>query len=99
MAAEGGQMRTLVATVPAAACGVAILLAQQSGAQQPAGPYRAEQADAGRTAYQTSCSGCHAADLSGREGPQLAGTNFRSQWGSRTVADLVGFMRSTMPPG
>ena len=80
--------------VAAAACGVVILLAQPA-----AGPYTAEQAAAGRAAYQTNCAACHAPDLSGREGPQLAGANFLSQWGDRTTGELIGFLRSTMPPG
>jgi alcohol dehydrogenase (cytochrome c) len=70
------------------------MIAQQSGAS-----YTAAQAQAGRGAYQISCAACHAPDLSGREGPQLAGTNFVNQWGDKTVGDLIGFMRSTMPPG
>ncbi len=77
-----------------AACGVVILFAQTA-----AGPYTAEQAAAGRAAYQTNCASCHAPDLSGREGPQLAGTNFMSQWGDRTAGELIGFLRATMPPG
>src|ERR1700680_1803039 len=79
----------------AAACGVAILFAQQ----RPAGPYTADQVTAGRAAYQTNCASCHAADLSGREGPQLAGSNFLGQWGDRTAGALINFMQSTMPPG
>src|SRR5215831_17717784 len=63
------------------------------------GPYTAAQATAGRAAYQTNCAACHAADLSGREGPQLAGANFITQWGSRTSGELVRYLRSTMPPG
>jgi alcohol dehydrogenase (cytochrome c) len=86
-----------------AACGVMVvsqLVGQQRGAQQrPVGPYTAEQASAGRAAYQTNCAACHAPDLSGREGPQLAGANFMSQWGDKTTGDLIGFMRATMPPG
>jgi alcohol dehydrogenase (cytochrome c) len=78
----------------AAACGVVMLLAQPA-----TGPYTAEQAAAGRTAYQTNCAACHAPDLSGREGPQLAGANFMSQWGDKTVGELIGFLRATMPPG
>ncbi|HEY1760292.1 MAG TPA: PQQ-binding-like beta-propeller repeat protein [Bryobacteraceae bacterium] len=77
-----------------AACGVVMLLAQPA-----TGPYTAEQAAAGRTAYQTNCAACHAPDLSGREGPQLAGANFMSQWGDKTVGELIGFLRATMPPG
>jgi alcohol dehydrogenase (cytochrome c) len=80
--------------VAVVACGVVILVAQQAN-----GPYTAGQAAAGRAAYQTNCAACHAPDLSGREGPQLAGMNFMSQWGDRTAGELIGFLRSTMPPG
>src|SRR5262249_51240775 len=48
---------------------------------------------------QTNCSACHAADLSGREGPQLAGSTFISQWGDRTAGELISLIRATMPPG
>jgi alcohol dehydrogenase (cytochrome c) len=75
--------------------GAAMVVAQQ----RPSGPYTAAQAAAGRAAYQTNCASCHAPDLSGREGPQLAGGNFMTQWGDKTAADLIGFMRATMPPG
>jgi alcohol dehydrogenase (cytochrome c) len=78
-----------------AVCGMMILFGQQ----RPAGPYSAGQVAAGRAAYQTSCASCHAPDLSGREGPQLAGANFIAQWGDRTAGALINFMQSTMPPG
>jgi alcohol dehydrogenase (cytochrome c) len=82
-----------------ATCGV-ILVAQSPQAQQGlAGLYRADQATAGRSAYASNCASCHAPDLSGREGPQLAGANFIRQWGDKTTGDLIGFMRATMPPG
>jgi alcohol dehydrogenase (cytochrome c) len=87
--------RSAFGILPAAACGVAILFAQQ----RPAGPYTQAQAAAGRAIYQTNCASCHAADLSGREGPQLAGANFLTQWGDRTAGDLVTYLRLTMPPG
>ena len=87
--------RMIVAAALVAVCGVVILFAQQ----RPAGPYTADQAAAGRAAYQTNCASCHAADLSGREGPQLAGANFMAQWGDRTAGELISFMQSTMPPG
>jgi len=89
---------TVVAAVLAA--GGVLSMVERGGAQQrPAGPYTAEQASVGRTAYQTNCSSCHAPDLSGREGPQLAGGNFMSQWRDKTAGDLIGFIRATMPPG
>jgi alcohol dehydrogenase (cytochrome c) len=83
----------------AAAIGVTIV-SQRSGAQAPpAAPYTDGQASAGRAAYQTNCAACHAADLSGREGPQLAGGTFIAQWGDKTAGELMAFIRTTMPPG
>ncbi len=61
--------------------------------------YTAAQATAGRAAYQTNCASCHAPDLSGREGPQLAGSNFIRQWGDKTASELINFIRASMPPG
>src|SRR5580698_5785142 len=87
--------RAILAAIAVAMSGVVILLAQQ----RPAGPYTADQAASGRAIYQTSCASCHSADLSGREGPQLAGANFLAQWGDRTAGELINFMQSTMPPG
>lgn len=84
-----------MAAALAAALGVAILVAQEGAA----GPYTADQAALGRAAYQTNCAACHAVDLSGREGPQLAGATFMSQWGDRTAGELISFIRATMPPG
>ncbi|HSP66318.1 MAG TPA: PQQ-binding-like beta-propeller repeat protein [Bryobacteraceae bacterium] len=72
---------------------------QLPGQQGAAGPFTAQQADAGRTAYQTSCSGCHAADLSGiGNALPLAGLPFTGSWGNRTVGDLVSFLEGAMPP-
>jgi alcohol dehydrogenase (cytochrome c) len=76
-----------------AACGVFIL----SG-QRPAGPFTQAQATAGRTAYAANCASCHAADLTGNQGPQLAGASFLAAWGDRPISELVSFMRLTMPP-
>src|SRR5436189_302951 len=95
----------MILAMAAAACSVAILFAQlllsqqQLSQQRPVGPYTQDQAAAGRAIYQTSCASCHSADLSGREGPQLAGANFLAQWGGRTAGELIGFMQTTMPPG
>ena len=72
---------------------------QLFGQQGAAAPFTAQQADAGRAAYQQSCSGCHAADLSGiGNALPLSGLPFTSSWGNRTVGDLVGFMEGAMPP-
>jgi alcohol dehydrogenase (cytochrome c) len=74
----------------------AVISFAQSG---PAGPYTQDQAAAGRLIYQNNCASCHADDLNGREGPQLAGASFAAQWGDRTAGELIRYMQSTMPPG
>jgi len=57
-----------------------------------------QQAEAGRTLFQTRCASCHATDLGGGEGPQLAGANFMGGWGTRTARELIATIRTTMPP-
>jgi alcohol dehydrogenase (cytochrome c) len=57
-----------------------------------------QPADAGRALYQARCANCHAADLGGGEGPQLAGANFQNRWSSRPPAELIDFIRTSMPP-
>lgn len=76
--------------------GFLVLQAQQL--QQ--GAYTPQQAAAGRALYQTTCAACHLPDLAGRnEAPQLAGVNFRSEWGNRTAGALQDYIQKTMPPG
>src|ERR1700730_5672969 len=87
--------RIILGAALVAVCGVVILFAQQ----RPAGPYTGDQVAAGRAAFQTNCASCHAANLSGAEGPELAGSNFLAQWGDRTAGALINFMTSPMPPG
>ena len=87
--------RTAMGAAAIGACAL-VIVAQQTASTNS---YTAEQASAGRAAYQRDCAACHAPDLSGREGPQLAGGTFMSQWGDKTVSELIGFMQSTMPPG
>ena len=70
-----------------------------AGQQAPTPIYTAEQANAGRTVYQTSCASCHLPDLAGRnEAPPLAGANFMNTWRNRTTRDLFEFIQATMPP-
>jgi alcohol dehydrogenase (cytochrome c) len=71
---------------------VALLTAGQG---QPSGPFTLEQANAGRTAYEATCAGCHGANLAGP--PALAGGQFRTGWGGRTTRDLLTAIQS-MPP-
>ncbi len=87
-------MRTLMAVAAACAAASAIV-----AGQQPAAVFTADQAAAGRAAYQASCAGCHMPDLAGRnEAPQLAGNNFMNTWRGRTTRDLFEYIESTMPP-
>jgi alcohol dehydrogenase (cytochrome c) len=64
--------------------------------QQPAGgPFTAEQASAGKAAYDTNCAACHGADLMGSF--PLAGEGFIGGWRTRTTRDLYGLIQTTMP--
>ena len=81
----------------AVALGVAIAV---SAAQQAVrtGPFTAEQADNGRSLYQTTCVACHLANMKGTfEALPLAGGNFMNTWRNRTTRDLVTKIRTTMP--
>jgi mono/diheme cytochrome c family protein len=54
--------REVVATVVIAGCAFALVAGQQPA---PAPVFSAQQADAGRAAYDASCAGCHLPDLAG----------------------------------
>jgi PQQ-dependent dehydrogenase (methanol/ethanol family) len=80
----------------ALAVGLVSSIVLVSGQQAPAaGPFTADQASAGRTAYQANCAGCHGTDLMGL--PPLAGPAFVGSWGTRTTRDLFGLVQTTMP--
>jgi alcohol dehydrogenase (cytochrome c) len=57
------------------------------------------QVQAGHGLYNARCAMCHAADLGGHEGPQLAGSNFQGQWGAKAPAQLADYIKAKMPPG
>ena len=73
-------------------CSVMLVSGQQPST---AGPFTAEQANAGRTAFQANCAGCHGADLMGY--PPLAGAAFMGGWSTRNTRDLFGLIQTTMP--
>ena len=54
----------------------------------------AQDATRGGTLYKQQCVSCHGDGLEGRNGPALAGGDFRSRW---PTADLVDKIRNTMP--
>ena len=60
---------------------------------------RRGQAEAGRTAYEVSCAGCHGPDLTGSsDAPALIGPNFTGAWGGRPINELFRHTMETMPP-
>jgi alcohol dehydrogenase (cytochrome c) len=85
----------LTTVAVASAFGVGALAQQPA----PAPVFTAQQAAAGRTAYDANCAACHLVDLGGsNEAPQLAGGSFIGQWGDSSVADLIGYITKAMPP-
>ena len=92
-------MRLLIVPASAVALLVAIVVAIPTAQQQPTGAYTQRQADAGRTAYEVSCAGCHGPDLTGSsDAPALIGPNFTGAWGGRPINDLFRHVMETMPP-
>jgi mono/diheme cytochrome c family protein len=64
-----------------------------------AGPFTPEQSASGRKIYQGLCSTCHGPDLAGHNGtPPLTGKSLLKGWRDRSVQDLMGYIRTTMPP-
>jgi alcohol dehydrogenase (cytochrome c) len=75
----------------------AVFLAATAHAQTP-GPFTAEQAAAGLSAYRTHCATCHQTDLSGlNEAQPLAGADFINVWGERSAQQLLLYTQLTMP--
>src|ERR1700728_3063966 len=71
-----------------------------AAAQQAArtAPFTAQQANAGRTLYESTCSRCHLPDFKGTfEAPPLAGANFMNMWRNRPTSDLFTRIRTSMP--
>jgi alcohol dehydrogenase (cytochrome c) len=84
--------RSLLQLAAVVTSGIVLAAGQQA---QPTGPFTAEQAIAGRGAYQENCAACHGVDLRGL--PPLAGAEFMGPWSSRTTRDLFGLIQTTMP--
>jgi mono/diheme cytochrome c family protein len=77
--------------------GVFLSVGAQNSSAIWSGVYTAAQAERGRTVVQTHCSECHHDDLSGGEGPALAGPTFMLKWETHTVERLFHKIRDTMP--
>ncbi len=84
--------------------GAAIALWQSSHsalASQPRtvwdGVYTDAQAKRGMSLYQAKCARCHAAELTGKDGPPLKGTEFNANWNDLSLNDLFERIRIGMP--
>lgn len=75
------------------------LVARLAGQAPANGPvFTAQQAEAGKQHYDTTCAPCHGSDLGGADAPALAGADFARAWGTQTTADLFKYAQG-MPPG
>jgi mono/diheme cytochrome c family protein len=61
------------------------------------GVFSSEQAASGKTIFATTCAACHAADLSGANGPALKGETFVNHWMEGSLDALFARVKS-MPP-
>jgi quinoprotein glucose dehydrogenase len=62
------------------------------------GVYTAEQAKRGEALYKEQCATCHGDNLEGSGPmPPLAGKDFLTNWGGKTVGDLFEKTATTMP--
>nr|WP_299593155.1 cytochrome c [Sphingomonas bacterium] len=82
------------------AAGVVALLA--CAATSPAGPttttgvYSEAQSERGAAVYAQHCAACHGAALTAGSAPPLTGP-FWSSWNGRSMAELYGLVRGSMP--
>src|SRR4051812_17319033 len=61
--------------------------------------YTAGQSAQGKTAYDQNWASCHGRTLdNGQFGPALRGATFNMNWAGGTVADLVQYISTRMPP-
>jgi mono/diheme cytochrome c family protein len=76
-----------------------VTVATQAQSSADTQVFTAEQAAAGRTAFQAHCASCHAGDLRGKDdAPALKGDAFLATWQAKPVTELFDFVRTTMPP-
>jgi mono/diheme cytochrome c family protein len=63
------------------------------------GVYSEAQATRGAASYDTSCSGCHRADLGGGNGPALRGERFARIFAGKDLKTFYTKIATTMPRG
>lgn len=96
--------------VPVLVVGVAVLaLSGEVGGTEevPGGPrtvwdgvFSRAQVERGEALYAANCAVCHGVEKRGGGGiPGVVGPEFRFNWDRRTLGEVLGYIRSTMPPG
>ena len=83
---------------------IAIAAATITAGQVPArsakeGVYTTEQAGRGKSAYDEKCASCHGSmeSVTPDMAPLLNDSGFQNQWRERSLAQLFGRIRETMP--
>ncbi|MDA1371730.1 MAG: PQQ-binding-like beta-propeller repeat protein [Proteobacteria bacterium] len=62
--------------------------------------YTSSQAQQGEILYQQTCIACHGTNLdNGSFAPPITGDLFYGVWGGRSVAELLQYIKESMPPG
>lgn len=77
--------------------GFVVPSAQEAGKTVADGVYTEAQAARGASAYETSCAGCHRADLGGGTGPALKEQRFARQFADKDLRTLFSRIATTMP--
>ncbi len=93
--------RVFFTTVQTAALILAVAIALPASAQTHRTVwdrvFTTEQAERGKTIFGTTCAACHAADLTGANGPALKGESFVNHWMEGSLDALFARVKS-MPP-
>ncbi len=86
----------------AVACALAVVAgvhAQERTKTVADGVYTEAQAARGASVYETSCAGCHRADLGGATGPALRAERFAREFAGKDLKSLFTKTATTMPKG
>src|SRR5687768_127263 len=73
--------------------------AQETAKTVADGVYSEAQATRGAASYETSCAGCHRADLGGANGPALVGERFARIFAGKDLKTFYTKTATTMPRG